>query len=83
MRQTFSQRRNLRRAVHQWRRRPRQSNAVPRAAHPRIAGSLEAVARRCANAADRLVAWMEGSGWALFLLAALALLWARVQGVML
>ena len=83
MNQTITQRRELRRAAHQWRRRPRPSNTIPQAAHPRIAGALATIADRIARIgqqAEQLVenGYFIGTG----LLLAIGFLVARSQGVM-
>ena len=80
MNQTISQRRELRRAAHQWRRNPRPRNGIVRPAHPRIAGALATFGEKFAAAADRLI---ENTAFIVAgLIVASALLWARVEGVL-
>lgn len=81
MNQTLREHRALRRVINHGRRRPAKTHAgpaIPRAAHPRIAGALVAVANAAADAAQNLLD--NGAFVALGLVAAGGILWARAQG---
>ncbi len=82
MNHTVAQQRALRTIAHHRRviRISRPSNAVPQAAHPRIAGALVSLADRFARGMDRAVRWIERGGSVLLLAGALAVLWARSAG---
>lgn len=81
MNQTLREHRALKRAINHGRRRrakKRAGPAISRAAHPRIAGALVAVANATADAAQNLLE--NGAFIALGLVAAGGILWARAQG---
>lgn len=82
MNHTLAQQRALRTIAHHRRviHISRPSNAVPQAAHPRIAGALATVADRVARGMDKTVQWIERGGSVLLLAGALAVLWARSAG---